>query len=136
VSEDIKVDEIVSAFMAVREEREKLKAEYEARDAEHKAIQEDLKAWLLKTCTEMHADSIKTEAGTVIRKLNERFYTNDWDNFSAFVVENNLVPLLEKRIHQGNFKQYLQEHPDDGLPPGVNVMREYDVIIRKSSSVK
>jgi hypothetical protein len=42
--------------------------------------------------------------------------------------------LLERRIHQTNFKQFMSEHEGDGLPPGVNAMREFDVTIRKPSS--
>jgi hypothetical protein len=69
-----------------------------------------------------------------MRKLNERFYCSDWDVFRKFVVENSVVELLERRIHQGNFKQFLADHEADGLPPGVNVMREFDVSVRKPTS--
>jgi hypothetical protein len=43
------------------------------------------------------------------------------------------VQLLERRIHQGNFKENLAENEADGLPPGVNVMREFGVSVRKAS---
>jgi hypothetical protein len=66
--------------------------------------------------------------------LNERFYCNDWDSFRKFVAEHDAIELLERRIHQGNFKQFLSSYEEDGLPPGVNVMREYDVTVRKASS--
>ena len=84
-------------------------------------------------CNEISADSIKTAHGTVIRKLNERFFCQDWDNFRKYVLENEAVELLERRIHQSNFRQHMAEHEGDGLPPGVNVMREYGITVRKSS---
>ena len=31
------------------------------------------------------------------------------------------------------FKEFIKDHIADGLPPGVNVMREYGVSVRKSS---
>jgi hypothetical protein len=89
---------------------------------------------MLVICNDTNASSIRTGSGTVIRKLNERFTTNDWDNFKKFVMENDAVDLLERRIHQGNFKQFMAEHEQDGLPPGVNVMREYGIVVRKPSN--
>jgi len=44
------------------------------------------------------------------------------------------VDCLERRIHQGNFKQFMAEHEQDGLPPGVNVMREYAITVRRASN--
>jgi hypothetical protein len=89
---------------------------------------------MLEICNTTKADSIKTQNGTVIRKLTERFYCNDWDNFKDFVLQHKAVELLERRIHQGNFKEFMVEHEQDGLPPGVNVMREYGIVVRKPAS--
>jgi hypothetical protein len=92
-----------------------------------------LEAVMLEMCNAVNADSIKTKHGTVMRKLNERFFCQDWDNFYKFVLDAEAVQLLERRIHQSNFKQFLAETAMDGLPPGVNVMREYGVSVRKAS---
>ena len=32
-----------------------------------------------------------------------------------------------------NFKQYMEQRAEDGLPPGVNSMREFQIVVRKSS---
>ena len=79
-------------------------------------------------------ESIKTSHGTVMRKVNERYTCSDWDSFRQFVIDNNAVELFEKRLHQGNFRQFVSEHEGDGLPPGVSVMREYGITVRKSSA--
>lgn len=129
----VNVEELVGAYLAIRSERERIKAEYESAD---KALLNDmsqLEAMMLDVCNNMNADSIKTSHGTVMRKLNERYVCNDWDNFRQFVIENEAVELLEKRIHQGNFKQFMEGHVNDGLPPGVNVMREFGVTVRKTT---
>jgi hypothetical protein len=88
---------------------------------------------MLDVCNQINADSIKTSHGTVMRKLNERFFCQDWDNFYQFVLVHEAPHLLERRIHQGNFKEFMKDHEGDGLPPGVNVMREYGVTVRRSS---
>jgi hypothetical protein len=92
-----------------------------------------LETALLSVCNEINADSIKTKHGTVMRKLSERFFCEDWDNFRKFVLDNQALELFEKRIHQGNFKQFMAENESDGLPPGVSVMREFGVTVRKAS---
>jgi hypothetical protein len=45
-------------------------------------------------------------------------------------MENEAVDLLEKRIHQGNMRQFLEENRDL-LPPGLNVDSEYTVTVRR-----
>lgn len=126
-------DELVEAYLLIRSEREKLLREYEASDAKLKEDMSKLEAVMLDMCNAVNADSIKTKHGTVMRKLNERYFCQDWDNFYKYVLENEAVQLLERRIHQGNFKEHLAENESDGLPPGVNVMREYGVSVRKAS---
>lgn len=128
------VEELVGVYLTIRGERERLLRQYESEDAALKADMAEVEAMMLAVCNEVNADSIKTQHGTVMRKLNERFFCNDWDGFRKFVLEHEAVELLEKRIHQSNFKQFLSEHEGDGLPPGVNVMREYGISVRKSSN--
>ena len=128
------VEQLVEVYLTIRNARDRLLQEYEAADAELKADLSVIESFMLGVCNSVNADSIKTKHGTVIRKVNERFYCNDWDNFRKFVLDNAAVELLEKRIHQGNFKQFMSEHESDGLPPGVNVMREFGVTVRKSSN--
>lgn len=130
----VNVEELVSVYLTIRGERERLLRQYETEDAVLKADMAEVEAMMLAVCNDVNADSIKTQYGTVMRKLNERFFCNDWDGFRTFVLEHKAVELLEKRIHQSNFKQFLSEHEGDGLPPGVNVMREYGISVRKSSN--
>ena len=130
---EVNTEELVEAFIAIRNQRERLLQEFEAADKALKAESAQIEMALLNVCNSINADSIKTSHGTVMRKLNERFFCQDWDNFYKFVLDNEAVQLLERRIHQGNFKEFMKDHEGDGLPPGVNVMREYGVSVRKIS---
>jgi hypothetical protein len=132
IEESLDVEKIVEAYLAIRTSREILLQKFEKEDGELKAEQSQLEVALLEVCNKVNANSIKTEPGTVIRKLTERYYCNDWDNFRKFVLDNKAVELLEKRIHQGNFKEFLGTHDGDGLPPGVNIMREFGVTVRRA----
>lgn len=129
----VNTEEIVEAYIALRSERDLLLRDYEQKDQSLKAEMTKLEAVLLDICNTVNADSIKTAHGTVMRKLNERFFCQDWDNFYNFILENEAPQLLERRVHQANFKEFMAGHEQDGLPPGINVMREYGVTVRKSS---
>ena len=79
---------------------------------------------------ELGVESMRTSAGTVSRSVKTRFNTQDWDSFKAFLVEHDVLDLLEKRIAQGNMAKFLEDNP--GLvPPGLNSTTEYDISVRK-----
>jgi len=126
-------EELVSAYIGLRNERSALKDSYEEADNKLKADMEKLEQTMLEICNDIGADSVKTAYGTMMRRVNERFYCTDWDNFKNYVLENEAVDLLERRIHQGNFKEHMTQINGQGLPPGVNVMREYGITVRKAS---
>jgi hypothetical protein len=129
----VNTEELVEAYLNLRTQRERLQQKYEAEDALLKEDMMKLETAMLEVCNSINADSIKTSHGTVMRKINERFFCQDWDGFYKYVLDNEAVQLLERRIHQGNFKQHLKDIEGDGLPPGVNVMREFGVTVRRAN---
>lgn len=131
---ELNLDDLVKIYLTIRTEREKLKSGWEVEDGELEQEMKLLEQSMLTVCNDTNASSIRTESGTVIRSLKERFTTSDWDNFKKFVLDNQAIDLLERRIHQGNFKEFMAEHKDEGLPPGVNVMREFTIVVRKPSN--
>jgi hypothetical protein len=48
-----------------------------------------------------------------------------------FLKENDALELMEKRISQGNMKDFIANNPDL-LPPGLQASQEYSITIRKS----
>lgn len=125
---------LVETYLTIRREREKLKAEYESQDSELKGDMEKIEAMLLAICNEQNVNGLKTSHGTVTRSVKERFFCTDWDNFRKFVETEGSIDLLERRIHQKNFKEFMSERQGEGLPPGVNALREYDITVRKATS--
>ncbi|NDG61966.1 MAG: hypothetical protein EBY29_00655 [Planctomycetes bacterium] len=129
----VDMEGLVSAYIAIRTARNDLQKHFEEQDAELEADMDKLESVMLSVCNDMNVDSLKTEHGTVMRRVNERYTCSDWDSFRSFVIEHQAVELFEKRLHQGNCKQFIAEHENDGLPPGVSVMREFGITVRKSS---
>lgn len=134
MSEDMKLDELVQTYLTIRTERNTLKNQWEIRDAELKADLEQLEQAMLVACNAINADSIRTGSGTIIKSLKETYTCGDWDNFKQFVVENNALDLLQQRISQTNFKEFMSTRQDEGLPPGISTLREVAITVRKPSS--
>ena len=128
------MNELVKAYLTIRNERERIESEYKDRDMQLKADMAVLEQEMLAGCNEMKVESLRTDSGTVIKSLKERFTCADRDNFNKFVLENGAVDLFESRLHQGNFKEFMSERHHEGLPPGVNVMREFTITVRKPTS--
>lgn len=124
---------LVKAYIAMRDSRTKLEAEFNDKDNEIKAQMEAIEAELLETCKDIGADSIKTEFGTVTRSVKERYWATDWHEVYDFIRDKNCPEILEKRLHQGNYKALLSDNPDIAIP-GVQVAREFSVTVRRASS--
>jgi predicted DNA binding protein len=131
---ELNLDELVKIYLTIRTQKEKIEAEWKAKNDELVADMKVLEGQMLDTCNKNNVSSMRTESGTVIRKLNERYTVADGDSFRKFVLENGVVELFEARIHQGNFKEFIKENAGDGLPPGVNVMREFGITVRKPTN--
>jgi len=122
---DISLDKLVSVFVKMRDKKELLDAELNGLEKQMRQV----KLAISDTMRESGMESIRTGAGTAYRTVKTTYGTNDWASMHEFVLEHKMPELLEKRIHQGNMKTYLEEHPDE-LPPGLNSNMEYSVTIK------
>lgn len=128
---EVDTEELVEAYIAIRDRKEALYREYQDNV---KKLDNDLRLVsdaLLEVCNSTNADSIRTKSGTVVKSIKSNYWTNDWESFYQFMQEHNAFNLLEKRIHQGNTKLFLEENPDL-LPIGLNTDKAYAVrVVRR-----
>jgi hypothetical protein len=129
----VKLEELVKAYIAIRNKRDANAREFDAKDKELKAELAQLDQVMLNSCNEIDADSIKTNSGTIIKTMKENFVCSDWDNFKQYIVQEDAIDLLQQRIHQTNFKEFLSNRTDEGLPPGISSMKEFQIVVRKPS---
>jgi hypothetical protein len=130
--DDLSVGKLSQIYLKIRDARSELKAKYEEEDKKLEAQMDVVEAKLLDICKDTEADSIKTQAGTVMRRVATRYWTNDWDSMYNFVKDNDAYGLLERRLHQTNMKQYLEENPDK-FPPGMLLDSQYKITVRRSN---
>jgi len=127
---DKAIDKIVAVYIKIRNAKEDLTREYDAKVATLDDQMRTLKEELLKISKETGVTSFKTENGTAYRTIKNRYWTNDWESFYGFMREHGTMELLEKRIHQTNMREFLGDRPDVH-PPGLNVDQEYEITIRR-----
>jgi endo-alpha-1,4-polygalactosaminidase (GH114 family) len=127
---DIPADKLVSIFIKMRDKRDEIKREMETKVNEIEEQMHIINQQLLEICKTNGADSIRTPHGTAYRTIKQRYWTNDWENFHKFMQEQSAMELLERRIHQSNMKQFLEENPDLH-PMGLNVDSEYAITVRR-----
>ncbi|NBW11693.1 MAG: hypothetical protein EBR82_27045 [Caulobacteraceae bacterium] len=126
----VSVEKLVKVYLRIKQKRSELSAEYEAQDAKLQLQSDKIKKALLAHCKEHDVESVRTAEGMFYRSVRTNYWTSDWESLHKFVLEHGVPELLEKRIHQTNIKQFLQDNPDL-LPPGLNVDSEYTVTVRK-----
>jgi len=119
-------DKLVAVYLKMRnaikdkdEEIKKLKEQ-----------QEKVSEELLKLCESQEADGLRTPSGTVSRRVVSTFWTSDWEQMYLFIREHNAPELLERRIHNGNMKEFLADNPDV-TPAGLQAKNKYSISVRK-----
>jgi hypothetical protein len=77
--------------------------------------------------------SAKTEFGTPYKKLDIKFNIDNADEFFDYVINNNAVDLLQKRVNSTVAKSMMDDNKDDPnyKIPGVKIYQEHKVIFKK-----
>lgn len=126
-------EKLVSVYVKIRDAKAVKTKEMEdaikALDAQLDAIEQEL----LEICKATGQDGGKTSAGSFTRSVKTRYWTSDWESMYDFILDHEVPELLERRIAQSNFKQFLEDNPDV-MPEGVNLESKYSITVRRSSN--
>ena len=119
-------EKLAAVYVKIREARRELAK----KDEELKAQLEIVAENLLEICKEQGAQTIRTPHGTISRRHDKRYWTNDWDSFFHFIKENDAFSLMQKRNNDSNMAQFLEENPNLH-PPGLQADIKQTVVITK-----
>tara|TARA_R110000782_G_scaffold100023_2_gene186029 strand:+ start:155 stop:547 length:393 start_codon:yes stop_codon:yes gene_type:complete len=126
----VTAEKLTKTYLKIRDERAKLSAEFKEKDSTLSRQLDRVKQGLLDYCNAHGVESVRTSEGLFYRSTKQRFWTNDWEKMHAFIMEHGVPELLEKRLNQTNFKQFLEENPES-KPEGLNIDSEYSIAVRK-----
>jgi hypothetical protein len=132
MSDNIDIENLVEVYRKIRDTIAKRKEVFEAELEELDKSLSVVSAAILDFCNAHNLDSVKTPMGTVSRRVQTRYWTNDWESMYNFVVEHNVPFILEKRIHNGNMQHVLDANPDL-MPMGLQLDRKFTIQVRKPS---
>lgn len=131
-TEQIPMDKLVKIYRRIRDKIQTLTTEYETQVEGLKAQQQEISNAMKDQMMAAGLKSVRTDEGTIMLGHKTRYSTNDWDSFKKFVLEHEVLDLVERRISQLNMAQFLEDNP--GLvPPGLNSDSEYTITVRKPS---
>ena len=128
--DEVPMDKLAKIYQKIRALVQAWTTEYETQLDELKAQQQEVANEMKNRMQKLGMASVRTTEGTIVLGQKTRFFTSDWDSFKQFVLEHEVLDLFEKRIAQGNMKQFLEENPGV-VPPGLNSDSEVTITVRK-----
>jgi|TARA_X000001388_G_C2228613_1_gene122177 hypothetical protein len=126
----LQVKDLVKRYIDIRNSRAELKEKYDTADEKLSAKLDEVKRQLLNFCNENDLDGLKTPEGSLSISNKTNYWTNDWDSLREFVLEHGVTEFFEKRLHQSNIAEFLEENPEL-TPKGLNVRKERAITVRK-----
>lgn len=128
---EVNLEKLMQADINMRDKIEALEVQIK----EIKQKREIVQNTLIEACAALNVSGLKTSVGTLSRTLKTRYWTSDWPSMYKFMKEHDALDLMEKRIAQGNFKEFMEKNPDL-VPPGLQADQEYSVVIRRNKENK
>jgi hypothetical protein len=95
---------------------------------------DEIEGKMLEVLNSANASSISTNNAVIMRKVVSRYNPTNWDAVYEMVARHKAFGVLQKRVHDTNMRQFLEEHPDE-YPAGLNVDRSYQVVVRRMSTI-
>jgi len=129
--EVVPIDLLVKIHSRIKGRIDALTKEYDTAVEQLKAQQDEVRFAIKDKMKALGLKSVNTSYGTVSLSTETRYNTQDWDSFKKFILDHQVVELLEKRIAQTNMATFLQENPG-AVPPGLNSYTEFEIRVTKS----
>ena len=126
------MDELSVQYIKLRQQREVLAQQFKDADAMIEKDMAEIETQLLDTLNASNSNSMSTNSAVVIRTVRKRYMPSNWNAVYELIKKHDAYSLLEKRVHNGNMKDFLEEHPDE-YPAGMNVDSRYAVTVRRKN---
>jgi hypothetical protein len=125
------IDKLVRVYVKIRDKRAELSKKFDEEDGALKKQLDKVSRALLDYCKENQVESGRTVSGTFYRKVQTKYWTNDWESMNKFILENEVPEFFERRLHQSNVQQFMADNPDK-CPPGLNINSEYTISVKRA----
>lgn len=128
----VNVDDVVSAYMKLRDKKESMEAAVKEQTKAIKEKMNQLEAWLKEKADADGVTSFKTKHGTAFLTTTDYATVADWDAVLNFIRENEAFDMLEKRVSKIAVRGYIDSNK--AVPAGVNYGTKLEINIRKPTA--
>lgn len=127
------VDELSDKYIELRKARDTLKKNYDEQDGELERQMQEVENSLLDIMNSVNTDTMGTPRAVVMRTVRKRYMPTNWQAVYDLIAKHKAFGLLEKRVHNTNMRDFLEQHPEE-YPAGLNVDSRYTVVVRRKAS--
>lgn len=125
---------VVEAYIATRNEIAKRKKEFEQEINELKEIQVKREKWMQAQLDKNNVDSMKSDAGTVFKKVDTAFRVQDWQAFKDWAIANGHESMFKRDVQKTEVVAFMDESKE--LPPGLAMEKMLKINVRVSNTRK
>lgn len=124
------ISKAVGKYIILRDKLGSVRKAYTLFEDSVKGRQETLNVMMVQKGQEDGVDSFKTPLGTAFKKVKNSYRVQDWETFSAWLIENDNMHCVEKRAAKTAVEEIHNETGE--VPPGLDHIQEIEYQFRKS----
>lgn len=124
-----KIDDIVTRYMDLRSQKDRLKKEFDAHTAKIDTAMQRIEQFMLSEMQRQGLKSLPTQAGTAYATQRLSVTAADKEAFLDYIKTHDAWYLLDARPMKTAVETFMDEHGD--VPPGLNISRAVVCNIRK-----
>lgn len=128
--QQVPMDRLAKVYLKIRNEIQMRTKAFEEEIGVLEAQKKEVADAMREQMKAIGSKSVRTDYGTVVMKVKTVFGMQDWDGFKQFIVQNNALDLLQRRIAQKNMEKFLEDTPDVQVP-GLTSNSEYEITVTK-----
>ena len=124
--------QVIERYLEMRQTKRDLEAEHNKKLAELDATMAAMEGYLLKTMQDRGETQIKTAAGTAFKSPQLRVAMRSREEVIEFVKSTGSFDIFTNHLSKDFVRTWMDEHNDNGAPPGVEVTRFTACNVRKA----
>ena len=125
------VDQMIAEYQIVKAEKERIQQLAKKLVGRCDATLDKMEGRMLKVLLDNKVKHMATDLGTMYIEKVQKASCSDWLAYRQWMVENDALDGIEKRVTQSFIKQY-EEDNEGALPPGITVFKEQVARVRKA----
>lgn len=128
------VDQIVGAYVKLRDKIKEIEKRHEEELAPHKANLATLDNHLLAHLLDNNVESVKTKYGTTYKSIHAQVRVADGHEFRQFVIANGAWNLVDFRANKPAAQAYVSQN--NAPPPGVDYSEFVKIGVRRATETE